>query len=308
MEASSSPKLRHALAFTLLAVSSLATLARAQAPQTVGGLTEVPFQRLSSTVVSPLGKAALGIRPAEWKHTETTNFIYHYFQSFIATPVSVEAEFFYRIVAKELEKDTTQWERKSHIFIFEQDADWAEFQKRGSLDPWTGGIHAGGELFIQRNPAQKWKGNTLGHEVAHLVIHRFFGNGVPLWLNEGYAEYAASRGYSAFHRLRGYNSRPRAQAVSAERFIPLAELTQAVSYPADVLQVATFYAESERLVRFLAAANKSGFSAFLTALSQGNGLDSALAKGFAGRFQSLEALEREFKVYATKDHGTTLQD
>jgi hypothetical protein len=92
------------LASSLLQVSGL----WAKTPQMVGGLAEVPFQSLSSTAISPLGKAALGIRPNEWKHAETANFIYHYFQSFIATPVSVEAEFFYRIVAKELEKDTAQ--------------------------------------------------------------------------------------------------------------------------------------------------------------------------------------------------------
>ena len=276
--------------------------------ETVGGLKEVRFEQLSSPIVSALGKAALGIHAKEWKHAETPNFIYHYFQSFIATPVSVEAEFYYRIIAKELEKDTAQWERKSHIFILEQDADWAEFQKRGALDPWTGGIHAGGELFIQRNPAQKWKGSTLGHEVAHLVVHRFFGSGIPRWLDEGYAEYASSRGYAAFHRLRGYNAKPRVQSISPERFIPLAELTSMVAYPQDTLQIPTFYAQSERLVRFLSAANKQGFGTFFTALSQGDRFDTALSKGFSGKFSNIEALEREFKPYAIKESSTAIQD
>jgi hypothetical protein len=57
-------------------------------------LKEVPFSSLSSPYITPLGMAALSIRPTEWKHAETDNFIYHYFHGFVATPVSVEAEFY----------------------------------------------------------------------------------------------------------------------------------------------------------------------------------------------------------------------
>ncbi|MES2568851.1 MAG: hypothetical protein V4710_02210, partial [Verrucomicrobiota bacterium] len=101
-----------------------------------GALPEVPLSQLSDRTITPLGQAALGIRAGEWKHGESKNFVYHFFQSFIATPVSVEAEFYYGVISRELEKETTQWERKAHIFIFEKPDDWAEFQKRAALDPW----------------------------------------------------------------------------------------------------------------------------------------------------------------------------
>ena len=171
-------------------------------------LREVPLQALSDRNFTPLAQAALTIRPTEWKHAETANFVYHYFHSFIAAPVAVEAEFYYRVISKDLEKDTTQWERKGHVFIFETDEDWAAFQKKGALDPWTGGIHSGGSLFLKRDPQMKFKGNTLGHEITHLVLDRFFGSGIPLWLNEGYAEYASTICYAAFNRARGYSARP----------------------------------------------------------------------------------------------------
>ncbi len=276
--------------------------------ENVGGIPAVEWGKLSDRTVSPLGQAALQVRPTEWKHGETEHFVYHFFQSFVATPVSVEAEFFYKIIAQELQRDTRQWERKCHIFIFENTADWSEFQKRGSLDPWTGGLHAAGELFIHRDAARKWKGDVLGHEIAHLVVYRFFGPGIPLWLNEGYAEYAASRGYAAFHRARGYASRPRSQAISPALYLPVGNLAGQLAYPADPVQIGVFYSESERLVRFLSAANKPGFGAFFEAMAKGNRFDSALSKGFGSRFASLEALDREFKDYATKEHGTSLQD
>ena len=282
---------------------TVAASAEALATGGGGGLVEVPFAKLGDRNLMPLGQAALALKANEWKHAESPNFVYHYFHSFIAAPVAAEAEFHYRVIARELEKDTTQWERKCHIFIFETPAEWAEFQSKASLDPWTGGIHAGGELFIQRNPELRWKGDTLAHEIAHLVVHRFFGNGVPLWLNEGYAEYAASRSHAAFHRARGFRARPNSRAVDPSQFLPLQELTSAATYPRDTKRVSTFYHESERLVRFLSATDKRGFGHFFAALAQGNRLESALSKGFSNRFTSLESLERDFKAYAVKDYS-----
>jgi len=273
-----------------------------------GALKEVPFQSLSDHNLTPLGQAAMSIRPGDWKHAETTNFVYHFFRGFIAAPVSVEAEFYYRVISKDLEKDTTQWERKCHIFVFETDADWKEFQKKGALDPWTGGIHSQGSLFIQRNPELKFKGSTLGHEVTHLVIERFFGAGIPLWLNEGYAEYSASRCYATFNRARGYGARPTSRSVPAGLYVPVGQLAAMITYPQDVAQVHVFYDESERLVRFLESADKHGFGVFLDAMSRGNRFDTALNKGFAAKFISLDALDREFKTYATKQNGFSNAD
>ncbi len=271
----------------------------------VGALPEIALTQLSDRNFQALGRAALGIRASEWKHAETPNFIYHFFHGFVVAPVSVEAEFYYRLIAQELGKDTTQWERKSHIFVFESAEDWAQFQRNGALDPWTGGVHSRGELFIRRDPQFRFKGNTLGHEVAHLVVDRFFGSNVPLWLNEGYAEYVSMRCYAAFQRARNYRARPVSAAVNGERFIPLAELTSAVAYPVEVERVHAFYSESERLTRFLSAANKPGFATLFEALSKGARFEKALAKGFGSRFPSLDALEREFKTYATNESGAS---
>jgi hypothetical protein len=265
---------------------------------------DVPFTHLSDRSISALGQAALSVRGAtEWKHAESAHFVHHFFQSFVAAPVSVEAEFYYGSIARDLGKDTAQWERKCHIFIFEQPEDWRNFQRRGQLDPWTGGLHAQGELFIIRNPQYKWKGATLAHEVTHLVLHRFYGNGVPRWLHEGFAEYAGVRGFAAFYRARGYSARPTSRSVDPARFLPLGQLTSMLEYPAEPEAVITFYTESERLVRFLVATDKRGFGLFLEGIAQGNRLETALVKGYGNRFPSLEVLEREFKPYATKDHA-----
>jgi len=291
------------LARLCLAVAALFSLIAGSPAKADDTFVEKSLSQLSDSNVGTLGQKALGIRSNDWKHAETDHFVYHYFDSFVAQPVAVEAEFYYRVIAKELEKDTAQWERKCHIFIFEQDDDWHQFQQVGGLEKWTGGIHAQGELFIQRNPQRKFKGNALAHEVTHLVVHRFFGSGVPLWLDEGLAEYTASRWYASFMRMRGYNARPRSMSVSPDNYVPVGTLTAMASYPGEDNAVMTFYAESERLVRFLSAADKHGFLEFLDAMSRGNRFDTALEKGFGSKYFNLEALEHDFKPYAMKDYA-----
>ena len=305
---SSNVLLRHTplpLPLLLLLWTAAATLRGQQlAPNSsaegLNSLKEIPFASLSSPNVTPLGQAALSIRPTEWKHAETDNFVYHYFHGFIATPVSVEAEFYYRVIAKDLGKDTSHWERKAHIFIFEQPEDWALFRTKAHLDPWTGGIHAHGELFIQRDPSMKFKGNTLGHETAHLVVDRFYGSNVPLWLNEGYAEYISRVLYASFSRARGMDAHPRTSALTAESFVPLARLTNALTYPAETKDVLAFYIESEKLVRFLNAADKTKFQAMLDALSKGSLFENALHNAYGFQFASSQQLEQVFKPYAVQ--------
>ena len=80
--------------------------------------------------------------------------------------------------------------------------------------------------------------------------------------------------------------------------MPVGQLTARLSYPDDVAQVGVFYSESERLVRFLSAADQRGFGTMFAALAKGARFETALAKGFGGRFMNLEALDREFRSYA----------
>jgi len=266
----------------------------------INALPELSLSQLSDPGNTVLGKAALAVRPNDWKHAETPHFILHFFHNFVAAQAAAELEFYYHTVSTELNRDTSGWERKSHVYIFESQADWHAFQGKAQLDPWTGGIHSEGNLYIVRNPAYKFEGRSLGHETAHLVLYRFFGAAIPLWLNEGYAENSSIRFYAGLERRRGYNMSPHSAVLTASNYIPVAVLTSAVTYPEDVTQVSIFYQESEKLVGFLRAQGADGFITFMDALSHGSQLDTALEKGFGSRFSSVDALDREFADYAQR--------
>ncbi len=267
----------------------------------LGALEPVPIERLSDNSISALGEKALAVNPDGWLHAETENFVYHYFNSFIATPVSVEAEFYYRVIADDLDKSTADWERKSHIFIFESDEDWNKFKAGASLEPWTGGIHSRGELFIQRNPKYKYKGHTLGHEVVHLVLDRFLPGSLPLWLEEGYAEYASIIAYTSFMRARGYNSKPRAQSVEETYYMPLDGFFGLRSYPRQRAQVRAFYAQAHRFVRFIKATDNKEFLPFLESMAGGARVNSALQRHYPDLMRNKQRFEQEFREYATGD-------
>jgi len=270
----------------------------------LNSLPEVEFSSLSQRDPNPHGEKALAIHPEKWKHGETDHFIYHFVNSYVITPISVEAEFHYRVVTKELQRELPG-DIKSHIYVFERPADWQQFQSVGRLEKWTGGIQSQGSLFLLRDPANKFSNNTLGHEIAHLILHRFYSDGIPLWLNEGFAQYVSKGAHASYQRARGYVAKPHSQAIAAQDFIPLSMLVGMTQVPND--KVETFYDESERLVRFLAYTDKSNFLTLLDALARHQPFESTLLRVYGVRFGSLTNLEEKFRDYAMKDADSPLQ-
>ena len=239
-------------------------------------LSEVEFSQLSQRDPSSLGEKALAIHPEQWKHAETEHFIYHFTHSYVATPVSVEAEFHYRVIAKELEREQPASDIKSHIYIFERPEEWQEFQAYGQLEKWTGGIHSAGSLFVQRNPAYKFSDNLLGHEIVHLVLHRFYTDGIPCWLDEGFAQFISKDAHASYERARGFVAKPHSESLAPQDLIPLSALIAITHPPSDRVRV--FYNESERLVRFLAATDKPSFLSLLDALARHQPFETVLPR------------------------------
>ena len=295
------------LSLCLAATVSAVSIAPAQDSPVVGlsSLTEVEFSQLSQRDPNPLGEKALAIHPDQWKHAETEHFIYHFVHDYVATPVSVEAEFHYRVITKEIEREQLTTDIKSHIYIFERPEEWRQFQEFGHLEQWTGGIHSAGSLFIQRNPSYKFSDNSLGHEIVHLVLHRFYTDGIPCWLDEGLAQFISKDAHASYQRARGYISKPHSDSIDPADFIQVPALVTLTHPPSE--RVRTFYDESERLVRFLATTDKPAFLNLLDALARHQPFETALTRFYSTNFSSSSALNEQFRAYATKDFGSSLQ-
>jgi len=292
--------------FAVIVFGVTAFLANGQdASVGLNSLTPVEFSQLSQSDPNPLGENALAIRPDQWKHAETEHFIYHFVHDFVATPVSTEAEFHYRVVVKELQRDPLTTDIKSHIYIFERPEEWQQFQQFGHLEQWTGGIHSAGSLFIQRNPAYRFADNSLGHEIVHLVLHRFYTDAIPCWLDEGLAQFISKDSQASYQRARGHLSKPHSESIAPGDLIPIRTLTMLTYPPSD--RVHTFYNESERLVRFLETTDKPSFLKLLDALARHQPFETALGQFYPANFATVAGLDEKFRDYASKDFGSSLQ-
>ncbi len=290
------------LAIFLFLLSTLALPAQLQTgARGLKGIEVKTIAQISQPHVSTLGKTALAVDPEAWLHAETENFIYHFRNPVSTTAASQEAEFFYRVIAADLEKDRTAWQRKAHLFLFEDAGQWKKFRVAGGLDPWTGGLIQGNELYILRDDKSRFKGRTLGHEIAHLVINRFFPGQIPLWLNEGYAENISRKAYAAFARARGYDARAGAPLVPKKDFIPLERLMNLQSYPETVGEVSLFYSQSDSLVRFLIEKDKAKFLRFFQMMASGATHDTALSACYFGDFSTVAKLDEAFRADTASD-------
>ena len=277
----------------LLCGGGLLLPAHAEPAARPGAIEAIPFGQLSDRTLGEAGRRALAIVPEQWNHAETEHFVIHFQNTFIATPVALEAEFYFRFITADLDVKPPEGEGKSHLYLFEDAAQWAAFVRDVELEEWTGAVNIGGELFVPRNPKIRFKGHALGHEVSHLLVNRYLGRHLPLWLGEGYAEDVGLRGYIAFNRARGYGARPWSAAL--ENPLPLRELTALQSYPAGG-EIGRFYLQSYKLVRFLNPfGQQERFRKLLRECAGGTPFESALSRAYGTRWSSLSDLEEDFQ-------------
>lgn len=125
---------------------------------------------------------------------------------------------------------------------------------------------------------------TLRHELAHVVARSAAGSSMPRWLDEGIARVAA--GEHGIDDLRIL-----AHARLADRFLPLAALEQ--GFPPGAADAALAYAEAGRAVSLLQEGHPERIAVLLSALQQGESIDSALRQA-GGR--ATWQLDRDIKA------------
>lgn len=253
-------------------------------------------------VASPRGKKALQVRPESWQHLQSAHFVFHYANRGVAVRTAQESEFYLRMIRQALELDQADTAKKSHIFIFEDAEEWKEFTKAATIDPWTGGLFDGLDLYFWRRTGLGvlHSDQTLPHEIAHRVFYEKYPAGsIPLAFHEGFAEYQARKLAFRYLRPRGYDVRVISKRVSREKYLAVERLLDASAYPQDEGSVEAFYDESERLVNFLMEKHGLGkFRDLMQALSGGQRFSLALLQVYSRDYNSLDQFERAFADYA----------
>ena len=128
------------LLIILLLAGSLAAMplggSESQPPRDIH-LVEKKFDQLSNRDVDSLGSRALAIAPAKWKHAETDNFIIHYRRVTEAQRVVREIEFDLWFVANSLNATKDKYSKKSHVYIFQDEREWAQFVMDNCKEHWA---------------------------------------------------------------------------------------------------------------------------------------------------------------------------
>jgi hypothetical protein len=266
-------------------------------------LTMLPVEQLSEHNVSRQGDAALNIKTIHWEHGETDHFIFHAETGFSLPQLAAFAEWSYADIKRDIGIEQDSFERKCHVYVFLNEQAWHEFVGSGNMEPWTGGWCTGRELFFWSRPHFKFQGPTLPHEMTHLVLHRFVGGDIPLWLNEGLAEFEGIRLYRTYMKIRGYNITNARDHLARDQYIPLKELTGAVDYPTGNDEVTAFYTEAQRLISFLYFQHGGmvPLLRFLKLQSDGARFDSAWQEVYSSKYSGLDAFETKFIAYLTKE-------
>ncbi|MCX7915603.1 MAG: hypothetical protein N3A53_04790 [Verrucomicrobiae bacterium] len=249
---------------------------------------EKPFAQLSHRELSDWGRAALAIRPEKWRHGETQHFIIHFFRNGSAIARRCEESY---VEIREFFGNPPDrlGARKSHVFAFHEAADWNQFKPVTGLSN-VAGVTREHEFFYLATTATghyDWEGKVQAHEMTHLVFNRFLKGAIPLWLNEGIAEYFGQRKTSTTAEFR--------RRLSQATPYPLAMLFEATRYPNSVQEVQSFYAEAAIVVDFLthSTERRALLPKFVDVLERGQPLAEAWRiYGYAGQEAFEKAYER----------------
>lgn len=213
-------------------------------------MQEITAEQMDQTLMTPLAKRLLPAPEFKWRHAQTEHFVVHYENGIFAAKVARMAEFFYTYISADLQGASDRMKARSHIYIFRNEKDWRTFQRvywERALE-WSFSMVQGPVMYLQQADNLSSSAEVLGHEMTHLVLNRFFTGEIPVWLNEGMAEWYGEFAYAAF---KGIKKSKRAQFQGLRSTIPVLQLMGLSSYPADPESVRLFYDTSKHVVGFL---------------------------------------------------------
>ena len=255
-------------------------------------LVEAPWEKITDKKLFKMGELALGKNPGDWRHAETPHFVIHYRKIIDAKKVARQAEFYYQQVKSDLQATEDRFDRKNHLFQFEKPEEWQKFVKDAEVPEWAVGFASRSELFFLSRQHDNFAAGTLAHEITHCIFHRFVPHRIPMWLNEGFAEFESGNAYAKF---KGIGGGARANVRHGPSKFPLQKLLTTTAYPEDKSDVSEFYATSARLVRFLITKfDRKQFLPLVNKIAEGAKFEETVLAVYPDKFKTFADFERAY--------------
>ncbi|TAN38804.1 MAG: hypothetical protein EPN23_01535 [Verrucomicrobia bacterium] len=233
--------------------------------------------------------------PDKWRQGQAQHYVVHFFANegdLFARKVAAMADFFYDYISQDLGFVNDHFPFRSHIFTFRNEYRWKKFLKtQPTTEQWAYSYVSGACMFLQQAKNTKDSTETLAHENTHLVVNHFIKGSLPVWLNEGTAEYYGEFGLSAF---RGLTRHSGTVFRGLRDPLPLTRLFKITDkYPEDRKEVDKLYKTAKYFAGFLMTKKPhEKFHDFLTAMAQDTDVTDALRKHYG--FDDIAAAQKEF--------------
>ncbi len=258
-------------------------------------LHQEKWEDLSAHGISPAGTKALSLRPEQWRHGETENFVIHYRTMSDALQIAREIEFDLWYVAQSLGATPEQYARKSQVYVFQDEKEWQKFLVDAQAPDWVHSFALRDDLFLDVRVQGGFDSHTLAHETTHAIVARIYGNRRwPLWLSEGFAEYMGDASVAARHWRSPLSNQRKLQFAE----MTVAELTATKRYPEEPVEVARLYETSAKFVRYLFNKYpKELFPKFIDRVLDGQTAAAALVEIYGQEFSDMAEFEKRFSRF-----------
>jgi hypothetical protein len=227
------------------------------------------------------------------------HFIVFHNNRSLANKFSWKAEYHYkRIVNHFGVRDFRPWEKngKCPIYLYKTKNDYL---KVTGAPEWSVGLAQYRPFrFSSYEDAPNLFPNTLPHEMTHMLLYLFMDKKpMPLWLNEGMAQFEEEKQSTAYRRKRFIK-----QCVREGSYIRLSELINIKHIPDN--KVDLFYAEAASVVDHLVTDNiRTNFGKFLTCIKNGDAVDNALIKSYQWKYKNgISDLEKRWLDFTRKKY------
>jgi len=239
---------------------------------------------------------------ADWQELKGDHFIIYYDKNGDFAKETLRfAETYYTRIASDLgyarHSDFWQWENRVEIYLYPTEA---EYLKATGQPAWSKGVANYTDKKISSFVwSQGFQDSLLPHEIAHLIFRDFVGfkGEVPLWLDEGVAQWQEPRARQ-MARQAGH------QVYTERGILPFDDFTEVNTTKLDTFSeksVHQFYMQALSVVDYLIQYKGTQvFAEFCRQLREGKGLNEALGFAFGGDLLNLDALQNKWIKYVTE--------
>jgi hypothetical protein len=259
-----------------------------------------------------------------WKELGGDHFIVYYTgEDKFAKEVSDEAEDYYREIAIGIGyprySEFWTWAKRVKIYVY---SDRESYLKASDMPEWSHGMADYDKKEIMSYLwSEMFTESILPHEIAHLIFRDFVGfkGTIPLWLDEGVAQWAEKKKRKALKEMAGdLYDKDRLLTVNDMMYLDIMRFKDAatvhfrptftkegkaatVILDTDAL-ISTYYIVSVSIIDFLIDGYGSDrFAEFCRQLRDGKVVEEALRVAYPAKILDLSDLETRWRAYLAEE-------